>query len=226
MTTATAKTNPLASAFLAAQSEFPEIPKDSEADAGSYKYRYGSLPAILRAVKPVLHKHGFSVLQPINDGTICTTLLHESGQEIKASMECSAAGLDPQSFGKKITYYKRYALTSMLGICPDDDPDCVGVDAPETPRDVPREPLDDEADTKYHDAVSGLMARGVDALRATEKLDRETAWAEMESRKLTVLGHEGHESEDEITHRQARVEFYSALEKTVKAIEDKAGGGE
>ena len=123
-----------AAAFLAAQSEFPEIPKDSEAKIGAkFSYRYASLPAILRAVLPVLHKHKMSILQPLEGGEIITTILHESGDGLNANLECSPQGLTPQEFGAKVTYYRRYALVSMLGIAPDDDTDAAGIEAPEPP---------------------------------------------------------------------------------------------
>ena len=121
-----------AAAFLAAQSEFPEIPKDSEAKIGAkFSYRYASLPAILRAVLPVLHKHKLSILQPLEKGEIITTLLHASGDGLNANLECSPEGLTPQEFGAKVTYYRRYALVSMLGIAPDEDIDGSGIDTPE-----------------------------------------------------------------------------------------------
>ena len=123
-----------AAAFLAAQSEFPEIPKDSEAKIGAkFSYRYASLPAILRAVLPVLHKHKLSILQPLEGGEIITTILHESGESMESSLECSPHGLTPQEFGSKVTYGRRYALVSMLGIAPDEDVDAAGIEAPETP---------------------------------------------------------------------------------------------
>ena len=130
-----------AAAFLAAQSEFPEIPKDAtgkiqgvskgSGKAYNFEYKYASLPAILRAVLPVLHKHKLSILQPLEKGEIITTLLHASGDGLNANLECSPEGLTPQEFGAKVTYYRRYALVSMLGIAPDEDIDGSGIDTPE-----------------------------------------------------------------------------------------------
>lgn len=131
-----------AAAFLAAQSEFPEIPKDATghqkgiSKAGKpydFEYKYASLPAILRHINPVLHKHKLCILQPLEGGEIITTILHESGESMESSVECSPHGLNPQEFGSKVTYYRRYALVSMLGIAPDEDVDAAGIEAPETP---------------------------------------------------------------------------------------------
>ena len=125
-----------AAAFLAAQSEFPEIPKDSEAtiptrNGGEFKYRYASLPAILKQIMPVLHKHNLCILQPLEGGEIITTILHESGESMESSLECSPQGMTPQQFGAKVTYHRRYALVSMLGIAPDEDIDGSGIETPE-----------------------------------------------------------------------------------------------
>ena len=117
-------------AFLQAQREFPEIEKDSTADAGKYKYSYASLPAIQRVCFPILHNNGIAVSQVFRDTALETRLMHESGEEMISFLECSGSGLNPQDFGKKITYYRRYALCCLLGIAPDDDVDALGVSAP------------------------------------------------------------------------------------------------
>ena len=129
-TAATKKTDTLAAAFLKAQSEFPGISKDGKADAGSFSYKYGTLPAILRAVLPVLHENDLALTQLFSEGKIVTKLVHESG-EMVSEMECSQSGLKPQDFGAKISYLRRYSLTAMLGISPDDDTDATGVGAGE-----------------------------------------------------------------------------------------------
>ncbi len=227
-TATTAKKNPIASAFIAAQAEFPEIPKDSEATKRwqkdgkwqEFTYRYGSLPAILKACAPILHKHKLAVSQSFDNGDIVTSLIHESGDEMQSRLACSSEGLKPQDFGGKITYYRRYALVAMLGICPDEDTDAAGVDAPEptpAPAPEPGAPPTNVDTKKYLTAVTNLAARGTIALAALGNW--EDPAAEMEKRKATVLGHEGYEAEDEITAKPARVQFYHALETTVKAIE-------
>ena len=228
MTTTATKTNALAAAFIAAQTEFPEIPKDSEGGGGNYTYSYASLPAISRVVLPVLHKHHLGITQLFNSGDIVTTLLHENGEQLESRMPCSAEGLDPQKFGAKITYYRRYALTAMLGICPDDDTDAAGVDAPEVPppsvgSDPPPPPTDEREKTaNFHLAVDALIERGTVAIEKVENVNSTLARDEMRSKMLTVLGHEGYEAPHEITAHFARVDFYNALEETVKALEAKA----
>lgn len=150
----------LAESFLAAQTEFPEIGTDSEADAGSFSYTYASLPAITKAVYPVLHKHGFAVSQPLIDGQLLTNLIHKSGEKMTSSMACSAENLNPQDFGKKVTYYRRYALVSMLGLSPDKDVDALGVEATEPASTPP--PKRDHLD----ETVEMLLANKRDLVKA------------------------------------------------------------
>jgi hypothetical protein len=174
-TSTAVKANTFAAAFLKAQSEFPEIPKDGKADAGLFSYKYGTLPAILRAVLPVLHKNNLALTQLFSGGLIVTKLVHESG-EMLSEMECSAGGLKPQDFGSKITYLRRYSLIAMLGISPDDDTDAAGVEAPppvQPPLAAPQ-PVDTPA--SEHAAVA---TRLID-----EKHDLVGAWsvAELKSR--------------------------------------------
>jgi hypothetical protein len=127
-------------AFVLAQRAFPEIEKDSKADVGKYTYKYASLPAIQRAVFPVLHEAGIAVTQLFQGDSLETRLIHGSGEYMTSLLDCSDTGLNPQDFGKKITYYRRYALCAALGIAPDEDVDALGVDVPATKKPAPDPP--------------------------------------------------------------------------------------
>ena len=119
-------------AFCKAQSEFLEIPKDCEVDTGKFKYTYASLPAILRLVLPILHKNGLYLLQSFqSDGVLNTVIGHVSGDYRSSLMPMpTSLQMKAQDYGKQITYMRRYALTAMLGIAPDDDVDAQEVPAP------------------------------------------------------------------------------------------------
>jgi len=82
----------------------------------------------------VLHKHGIGIRQVFDGQMLKTQMLHESGTCVDSVLPCPDDGLNPQDFGKKITYYRRYAIVAMLGLAPDDDDDAAGVGAP------PRQP--------------------------------------------------------------------------------------
>ena len=46
-----------------AQGEFPAIPKDKTANAGTFSYNYADLASILHPVRPVLAKNGLALIQ-------------------------------------------------------------------------------------------------------------------------------------------------------------------
>lgn len=120
-----ANTNTLATALLAAQGEFPPIPKDKENP--HFRSRYSSLDAIETACWPVLRKHGLLPRHKTtqNNGTLTVTFLltHvESGENDETSLSIEA-GATAQAIGSQITYLRRYTCAPALGICSDEDDD-------------------------------------------------------------------------------------------------------
>lgn len=111
--------------LLAAQAEFPKIKK--EATNPFFKNKYASLDGILETVLPILHKHSlFLVQNPINDGDrvgVRTQICHTNGDMIESEFTVTLAKNDPQGAGSAITYCRRYALTSMLGLNVEEDDD-------------------------------------------------------------------------------------------------------
>ena len=121
----------LIAALLKAQSEMPEIFKDSEADAGKFTYKYASLPEIAKRIKPVLHANDLFISQTSFDGRLVTTLWHKSGDSMVSEIEMpSPASMPPQDWGKAHSYFRRYEINGMLGLTPDSDDDALGVEAP------------------------------------------------------------------------------------------------
>ncbi|MFD1357637.1 ERF family protein [Fictibacillus halophilus] len=86
-----------------------------------FKNQYTTLDTMLDTVRPILAKHGLSILQmPSGDGQtieIRTMILHTSGEYIESPvMTMRPTKTDPQSLGSALTYAKRYSLASVLGI--------------------------------------------------------------------------------------------------------------
>jgi len=93
-----------------------------------YKSKYAPLSDILNLARPILSKHGLSVLQsPSGDGqnvTVTTLITHESGEWIESEpLTLKADKATAQGAGSAITYARRYALSAMLGISSEDDDD-------------------------------------------------------------------------------------------------------
>lgn len=114
----------LYTALLKAQKEFPLIKKEDSNPF--FKSKYAGLPSILEVVLPILNKHGIVLVQaPINELErvgVRTTLSHVSG-EINSEFTMALSKNDPQGAGSAITYARRYALVSMLGLNVDEDDD-------------------------------------------------------------------------------------------------------
>ena len=89
--------NELAAALSAFQGEVTNPSFSREVTVagqkGSYKFKYAELNEILNLVRPILAKHGLSIVQSsTGDGdsvTVTTTLLHKSGQFLESSIPCA-----------------------------------------------------------------------------------------------------------------------------------------
>lgn len=113
------------------QQEVPVIHKATQ----GYGYSYADLPKIFEVINPLLQKHGLGFTQTLNtkEGTtyLCTTVFHvESGECLDSMVEIPQVALkgmnDYQSFGSGVTYFRRYALSSALGLVTDKDTDASG----------------------------------------------------------------------------------------------------
>lgn len=115
----------LAAALCKAQGEIAAADKDSENP--HFKSRYADLASIIAAVREPLSKNGLCFTQsPSTAGsmvTVETTIWHQTGQYLKGYLSISCNDSRPQSIGSGISYAKRYALQSMLGVASEDDDD-------------------------------------------------------------------------------------------------------
>ena len=137
-------------AFLNFQKEAPVMPKDKK----GYGYNYTELKTLLGLCKPVLDKHGLVIMQPLQIGSIDTILVHaESGEGIVSAKDYEIVALkgmnNYQSEGAGISYMRRYAVASILGIVSDEDVDAAAPQpAPKaqpkkaTPKKLPATPKD------------------------------------------------------------------------------------
>ena len=118
--------NALATALVSAQAEFSAVPKGSTNPF--FKSKYAALPDVVASAGPVLAKHGLAVSQHVTTNEqgadmLITYLLHVSGEYIAHGMMLHMVKDDPQAQGSAITYARRYAYMSALGLVADDDDD-------------------------------------------------------------------------------------------------------
>lgn len=116
----------LASALAKAQAEMPIAIKSRENPY--FKSAYADLSDIVKASRPSLTKNGLSVLQDIihrEDGSavLYTILMHITGQWIESRMRILPLKNDPQSMSSYISYLKRIAYASLVGVVTGDEDD-------------------------------------------------------------------------------------------------------
>ena len=116
----------LFAALSIAQGEYESIGMNKENPY--FKVRYADLDSILSAVRPALKRNKLTFLQQIrlNDEgmTILHSILgHASGQWIESRNRIIPTKNDPQTFGSTLSYLKRYAAVSLLGVTISQDKD-------------------------------------------------------------------------------------------------------
>ena len=109
----------LAEALIKFQSSVPTIHDNSE----SYHGGFANLPGVLSKIGPALRAAGLVVSQlpeEINGQPgLRTTLMHTSGEHVSAvtPLAINSGKNGTQEWGKSMTYTRRYALLSVLGLC-------------------------------------------------------------------------------------------------------------
>jgi hypothetical protein len=127
----------LFTAMAKAQGEMGHAAKTEENEF--YGSKYADLAACFEAVRQPMFMNGLCIIQSPAGGigreateesdydsfpaTVCldTVIGHVSGQWISSSLTMRLVRDDPHGVGSAITYARRYALTSMLGVAQADD---------------------------------------------------------------------------------------------------------
>lgn len=104
------------------QAKCPLIKKDT--DNPFYKSKYAPLDTILPIITPILKEVGLVITQIPDGETLRTIIAHiESGETIEGSAKLVLDKPTAQGQGSGITYMRRYALVSMLGLNTEEDDD-------------------------------------------------------------------------------------------------------
>ena len=117
----------LTDALVKAQSVFKTIPKAKTAKTGTYSYTYADLAAVFDAIRAPLTDNGLTWMQPVStrgtDVDVTTILAHTSGEWIASQTTIRSQDATAQKMGSAMTYAKRYALVSLVGVAADDEDD-------------------------------------------------------------------------------------------------------
>lgn len=144
------ETTHILKAMIEAACEISSIPKSKQA----YGYKYATLDSLIDMLRGVLPKHGlwFMQMPTTFEGrfSLTTRVFHESGEWIEDSIEMTDTELqgkanDTQKVGASITYFRRYALSSIFGVASDEDVDG-NVNSKQAPRPATKQTKGDPFD--------------------------------------------------------------------------------
>lgn len=117
--------------LLAFQKAIKPIKKD--ADNPFFKSKYFDINGLLGEVKPALNDAGLIVLQPLNRKeevfgatskvvfSLTTQIVDPESGDMIESVMALPDNTDPQKMGSSVTYFRRYALQSLLSLEAEDD---------------------------------------------------------------------------------------------------------
>ena len=123
------------------QQEVPIIHKGTS----GYGYSYADLPDTIEIINPYLAKNKLGFTQLVGSANVKTIIFHwESGESLETTTDIpqgvTLKGMnDFQVLGSAITYIRRYALSSALGLVTDSDPDANGVKEKPTQQSQPKQ---------------------------------------------------------------------------------------
>lgn len=110
----------IATALCKFQGEMGAIGKD--ASNPFFKSKFASLSKIIEETRAPLAANGLSYVQfPHGDSELITMLMHVSGEWMLDGYKITPVDQKPQSIGSALSYGRRYALCSILGLQVDDD---------------------------------------------------------------------------------------------------------
>lgn len=116
--------NDLAAALSKAQGQMGGALKDSANPF--FKSKYADLASVTEAIRGPLAENGLSYVQLPRECegervVVETVLLHASGQWISNEVEVPVTKADAQGYGSALTYARRYGLSAITGVAPEDD---------------------------------------------------------------------------------------------------------
>ena len=126
----------LARALAKAQAVMEGASKDKTNPA--FKSRYADLASVWDACRGPLTSNGLAVVQLVTSAdktsvTVETRLLHEGGESLSSTLTLPVEKATAQGVGSAITYARRYGLSAMVGVAPDDDDDANEASKPARP---------------------------------------------------------------------------------------------
>lgn len=206
------ETKGLATLLAEAQAEMPNPKKNREGQKGYQKYNYATLDAVVDIIKKPLNSRGIFLTQPCertHDGNmrVQTVVLYGS-ERLVLDTKPYEYDSDPQEFGKRETYARRYSLLTSFGLAGEDDTD--GDTGPK--RSAARQR---KAQASFEDRHKKILAR-IAHLKA-QLMERGLS---EDGLNAYLTAHYNVDSPDKLTDEQL-VDYGKQLAKTVEEYEAK-----
>jgi hypothetical protein len=184
----------LATALCLAQAEMGGAVKDS--NNPFFKSSYADLTSVIKVIKQPFANHGLSFVQlPVtSDGGkgvgVSTMLMHNSGQWIQNEYLLPMDKITPQGAGSAITYARRYALQSLVGI-PAVDDDSEMAMYRNSPPPVVEPPANRVSKSLAQSVValvvssqaSGETSELVEALAELDEIEKQVIWKQLTTKQ-------------------------------------------
>ncbi len=111
------------SALFALQKEEIVVPRNGKGNISGREYKYATLDDVIAKIRPIMQVHNLLLTQIMDNNMLTTKIIHvPSGTEISGVLPLGNPATS-QDLGSRITYLRRYALNSMLGLVLEDDVD-------------------------------------------------------------------------------------------------------
>lgn len=166
----------IGAALAAFQADLPKVGKHGLNP--HFKSKYATLEDITAAVLPALAKHGLSwVAAPSmteHGFALVCTLWHKDGGEVHGMWPLASSG-NAQQRGSELTYARRYMLTSMTGVAPDEDDDGnAAVTARQAPAGQPAKQAPPAPPSNWREVIAGTET--VEALGTLMQQAQQAGW--------------------------------------------------
>lgn len=156
------KIDELGAALSKAQGILEAAKKDS--NNPFFKSKYADLASVWESCRAALSSNGLSIVQSPEESdsgiAVVTMMLHSSGQWIRSRYTMPVSKVDAQAVGSAITYARRYALSSIVGIAPEDDDGNGASNKPANNIEKPKPFLTPDNKSEWERAVNSFKKNG------------------------------------------------------------------
>lgn len=143
---------PIYDLLAEAQKDMSNPKMNGEGQIGSRRYKYAELADVLKVVRTALNEHGLYLLQKTSrdesGAMYISTCVCRGDEVVELDREFYEYESDPQNFGKRETYARRYSLNKAFGLAGEDDNDAANVGKTSKVAQVPKRQQPNQADKR------------------------------------------------------------------------------